>query len=299
MPRSIYLANLAATRYMSPAGEGGDDGAGAAGGDNGSGAAGDEGGEDSGSSDDDSSDDKAGDEDKSGEDKGKPTDQEARLLKDLMKHKTRAKDLESQMQAIKDQQAQLEKVLGGKTPEEIAALVKAQKEAELASLEKKGQYDRIVQQMREENERLLAEKDNAIKELQEKLKSTSGTIEELTVGRSFTDSDFVKNELNLPLSVARREFGDYFEIVDGKVVGYDKPRGSSDRTPLVDGKGETLSFDEALDRLVQKHPDAKSLKRVKAKVGANSGTDQKPGRKADKPPARGLSRIERALSESK
>lgn len=307
MPRSLFLKNIASLQgrqYMAPAGS---DGA-AEGGSAASDQGGDEGNSDGeGDAESDESTGDSGDESE-GEAEGseaeggerKPTDEEARLLKDLMKQKKRAKEYESQLSETQTQLQQVKQILGDKSIDEVAALLQAQKEAETKELESKGEYKRILEQMREENEKVIGQARQEADELRNQLQSAYTQIEEMTIGRSFSESKFVTEDIVLPMSIARREFGAYFDLVDGQVVGYDKPRGSSDRTPLVDGKGENLSFEEALKKLVNKHPDSKSLLRAKARSGANSTTDSKVHGKTNttaKPEVKGQSRIERALAQ--
>lgn len=229
-------------------------------------------------------------------DKSTLSDKEAELLKDVMRHKNRAKTAESELNTLRDQMAAIQQALGDAKPEDVAALLQAQKDNERQQLEKKGQYDKIIEQMRTENEKLIqAERDRA-SALQQQLDKMKSDIEEITIGRAFAESKYVREKLRIPTTkLARREFGDHFEVEGDKVVGYDKPRGAADRVPLVDGQGNTLSFDDAMARLVAAHPESKDLIRTEVKPGANSSTQAKANAKVEKPKAHGASRIEQAL----
>ena len=298
MNRAAYLANLSRLTYSAPAGDDGSDGGGGTdqgAGDTSTDKGAGEGGSDTG--DKGSGDDKGGD-DKEG-DKPGMSDSEAKLLKEVMKNKDRAKDSEAKLAESTKQMAALTEALGGKSLEDIAALIKGQKDKATSDLEKKGEYDRIVLAMAEENKTLLGGKDLTITEQLEKIAGLSKTINKLTVGRAFGDSAFIKDEMTLPLSVARNEFISYFDSVEGETVGFDKPRGSSDRTPLVDSQGAGLSFDDAMKKLVKAHPDSASLIKSKMKPGAGSGSTEKPGQKASKPKVSGMSRIAQGLNSKK
>ncbi|MCY1309996.1 hypothetical protein D9M70_601460 [compost metagenome] len=72
-------------------------------------------------------------------------------------------------------------------------------------------------------------------------------------------------------SKARVIYGQHFDLVDGKVVGYDKPRGAANRTALVDSLGEPVQFEEALRKIVEADPDKDHLLKAKVKPGAGSG----------------------------
>jgi len=299
MPRSLFLQNqaaLAGRMYMAPAGDhGSEDGAGGTGaGESGEGS---EEGDEQGDADADA--DAGSDEDADGDEGNKLSDSEARLLKDMMKSKNRAKAAEEEAGSLKQQLEALTESLGGKSPEDIAALLSAEQESERKKLEEKGEYNRIVDQMAEENKSIVDDLNVTIDQQKTEIVSLHAQIEELTVGRAFSDSQFVSDDLTLPMSITRKEFGTHFELVDGQVVGFDKPRGSSDRTPLVDNQGANLSFDQAIARLVKGHPEATRLLRSKAKPGAKSTSQEKPGMKSDQSAVSGQSRIERALNGKK
>lgn len=297
MPFSVYRKMLEDARLMSAAGADGSD-AGGSGGDAGAGAGSEGAGE--GSEADKAPADQPGDKSAEGEEGSKLSDKEAELLKDVMKHKTRAKQLEQSFEQANSELAKIKATLGDMSLEDLNSVLKERKDKEIADLEQRGEYSRIVEQMREENTKVVDQIVNEKKQIEEKLQGAMTQIEELTIGRKFLESKFIADDILLPQSIARREFGPHFDLVDGKVVGFDKPRGSSDRTPLVDGKGEYLSFDAALERLVEKHPDSKDMRRSKVKTGANSSTETKvPGTRkpAAAPNVRGQSRIEMALSK--
>lgn len=270
-------------RLMDKAGEHGSDAGGS-----GTGSAG-AAGSDSGSAGDngDAKGDAAGgdsgeksDEGKAADDKGdqKPTlsDADAKLVKDLMKHKGRAKELEDELAktrlALKN--------YDGIDPVKVRALLQQQEEAERKELEARGEYDRLVKQMAE---RHTEEKKRLETEI-ETIRSQGGTLQqqiaELTVGSAFSSSHFVSEEITLTPTKARVIYGAHFEYKDGKVIGYDKPAGASDRTMLVDAAGEALSFDEAMRHLVNADPDREQLIRAKAKSGASSSTTSKGAGKA-------------------
>jgi hypothetical protein len=302
--------------YMAPAGadgaEGGSggapDGAGETGGqengnqgqgDKGNSDEGDKGGEDDGEGDSDGdpatvkkADDKAkSDEGKSGD--GKPTDREATLLKDTMKWKDKTRELEASLKAIQDQ-------LGDVDPATARKLASDAKERERADLEKKGEYERIVKQMRDENAKLLEGKDTELSETSKALAAAQKQIDNLTVGAQFRSSEFIAKQSTLPPTIAQKEFAEHFEFEDGQMVPYDKPKGESDRTKMVDANGNPKTFEAAIAELFNKHPDAKSLIRTTVKPGAGSKnqSDLKDSGSKDTK-VRGLGKIEQGLKDKK
>lgn len=266
-------------RLYEPAGDGGSDaggtgsGAGAAGdGDAGTEAQSGEAGEGAGAAGDASGSKAQGEADAGAGDKSGQapsiTDADAKLLKDVMKHKDRAKELERELQAAREKLSAYD----GLDPSKARELLEKEQEAERKAAEARGDYDRLVAQMGERHKndmaRVAAELDTE--------RSTRRTLEQriadLTVGNAFATSQFVSTDLTLTPTKARVVYGAHFDYVDGKVVGYDKPAGASDRTPLVDAQGETLGFEDALRALIEKDPDRDQLIRTKAKSGAASST---------------------------
>lgn len=207
---------------------------------------------------------------------GSTSDADARLLKDLMKHKTKAKELEATLSQANEKL----KAFEGVDPVKMRELLRQQEEAERKAAESRGEYDRLVKQM---GERHAEEKSRLEQQLQE-ARGQGGTlaqqIADLTVGNNFGTSKFVANDLTLTAAKARVIYGNHFEFKDGAVVGYDKPAGASDRTVLVDAQGNPLNFDEALRSLVEADPDKEQLLRTKAKPGAGSTSNLKGAKKS-------------------
>lgn len=281
---------LFARLYRDQAGsEGGDPGAGA--GDNGQGAgAGQGAGEGQGNQDGDKG-GKGGEGDQGGK---KPSDNEAELLKEVMKRKESEKVLKSQLEQI---QAELGKFKGVDI-DLVNKLLKDHEDAETAKLEAKGEWERLKAQMADAHGKEKEVLQQQIQELNDKLNQHSGTIEHLTVGQSFAQSKFISDDLTLTPSKARTIYGSHFDIENGAVVAYDKPRGSANRTPLVDAKGDALLFDAALKQIVEADPDKDTLLKSKARPGA--GSKQQPGQHkpapAESPRLKGIDRIRAGLT---
>jgi hypothetical protein len=152
--------------------------------------------------------------------------------------------------------------------------------------------------MVDEHEKELEKMRSDISERDKKLQKAYEMVDELTIGRSFADSEFVRDELILTPAKARVIYGNHFAIEDGKIVGYDKPAGKSDRTMLVDAKGNSMSFDGALKHLVNVDSERDSLLKSKLGVGASSKTtNEKP--KLEPTEIKGIQRITVALNSKK
>ena len=228
------------------------------------------------------------------DDDGKPSEREAELLKETMQRK---KQLKEKDEALSELQKQL-KAWEGLNPEEVRNLVQVQKEAERQKLEEKGQFEKVKEQMNEAHQAELQKLQEQIAELEKTVAGRDGMIEDLSIGNTFSASKFIADELTLPVSKARTLYGSHFERGEnGKIVGYDKPKGSEGRAPYVDASGEPLAFDAALKKIVDSDPDKDSLYRSKAKPGAGSSTDQKAGEGSDRSSslAPGRDRIKAAI----
>lgn len=222
-------------------------------------------------------------------DKGaKPSEAEAKLLKDMMKQKTRATDLEAQLLEAQGKLKSFEGIDAAKAK----AMLAEQEEIETKRLIAAGDFERLTKQM---GERHVAEKTSLEQSLtagNTANASLQKQIADLTVGNSFSTSVFVKEDLTLTPNKARVIYGTHFEFKDGKVVGYDKPAGASDRTLLVNSAGDALSFEQAMEKIVDADPDRNELRRSKVKPGAGSST-VKGAKKADSDQRAQLSGIEK------
>lgn len=200
--------------------------------------------------------------------KGGMSDSDAKLLKELMAQKNRAKELAAELEGAKKRLSDFD----GVDPAKARKLLADEEEAARKAAEARGEYDRLLAQMGERHQAEQAALNGRLSEAQTTVSALQREIAELTVGSAFSGSAFVNGDLTLTATKARVIYGSHFEYKDGKVVGYDKPAGASDRTLLVSSTGDALSFDEALRVLVEKDPDRDRLLRGKAKAGAGSAT---------------------------
>lgn len=200
------------------------------------------------------------------DDKPKVSDKEAELLKEVMKHKGAKKEVEAQL-------AELSKKLEGVDLDEYRKIKSEQEQAAEQRLIDKGEFDKVKSQILSQHETKVAElgeqisgKDATIAELQNQLN-------ELTIGASFDTSETVKQTVYTPRK-ARVLFGAHFDLVDGKVVGYDAPRGKAGRAPIVDGTGEPAGFEVAMKRIIEADPEKDEIFRTTMRPGADSGSSR-------------------------
>lgn len=287
-------------KYHTPAGS---DGAasGGAGGEQGGQGAGDQDGQGAG-------DQGKGEQGKSGQGnpEGGMSENERKLLREAMAKKEEIAQLKAQLKAFEG--------IDPKRYQELTA-AQAQAEAEAREREQKalierGNFEEALKRIREEQEGVLTQiRTQHTTELQAltaeretlagQVQSLTKQIEDLTIGSAFANSKFIREDLVQAMSPERnrRLFGEHFDLVEGKVVGFDKPRGEQGRSPLVDKDGKFVSFDEALKRILSSQPDYETMLRSQAKPGAGSGTNGMPA-KEEQNIAPGLSRIKAALGKS-
>lgn len=236
----------------------------------------------------------------------KPTDEEAKLLKEVMAKKETIKKQEAEIAEIKGQLDAINQ-LGGlealkKLADEQKKLEDERKAAEKKKLEEKGEWEKLKAQMAEEHEKATAGFKQQIKDLEAKVAGESAKIADLTVGSAFSASDYLKSKTILPPNKARALFGAYFDIAeDGRVVGYDKPRGSAGRTQLVDQSGNPLAFEAAIEKIISADPDSEAFIRAPGKNGAGSSTSggSEPKKPSNDKPASSLDMIRAGLKNFK
>lgn len=251
----MFVTRNVRMKYFAPAGEGGSDAGGTG---TGEGA-----GEGEGTGE-------GGEGEKLAPKKG-TSDEEARLLKENMKKKEDLRKAGEQLTAL---QAQL-KAFEGIDPEAVRKMLADQKAAEDQKLEAKGDFDRLKLRMAEEHSASVNVLKDQIAALQAQVGGANKTINELSIGSKFGQSVFISEEMLMPPSKARAVYASHFDLEDGKVVGYDKPRGEAGRTALVDQFGIAVGFDDALRKIVDADPEKDYLLRSKVKAGA--GSDSKKG----------------------
>lgn len=210
--------------------------------------------------------------------KGGPSDEEARLLKENMKKKEELRKTQEELASIKKQ-------FEGIDPEAVRKLLSEQKDAETKALEAKGDYERLKQRMAEEHAKEVASLKGVIESMTGERSKLSSTINDLTVGTQFSQSQFIAGELTLTPAKARVIYGDYFDVEDGKTIGYDKPRGAVGRTALVDQYGNAVGFDAALRKIVEADPEKDHLLKSKVKPGAGSESKKPAGELGKNEPA--------------
>lgn len=233
---------------------------------------------------------------------------EADLVKEVMKKKGKIGELTEQLNQFKGvdlekYQAFLAKEQEALTAEKLAEeqrLVSEGKVEELLALrdqENKGAISQIVEQ----HKVAMAASESAKAALEAEVATLRSTIEELTVGSAFNGSELIRNKLVSAFTPerTRKLYGEHFDIVDGKIVGYDKPRTDTSRVKLVDSEGNAAGFEDALARIIQSGGDANAMFRSSAKQGVGSYSLNESQYTPTATIGEGVDRITAALNKAK
>ena len=223
------------------------------------------------------------------------SDKEAELLKEVMKHKAKAKETETALNALKESYTKFE----GIDIDEVKELLANKKTADQKKLEDKGEWETLKKSMAEENAKLVKVELDKNAEFAAKLKAQQAKIDKLTLGNQFSTSPFILNDLNLSSEKTRIIYGSHFEFDGEKVIAFDKPKGSEGRAQLVDASGEPLSFEDSIKKIIDGDPDKERLIKSKQKSGAGSGTLGVKTTLNNPPELKGVDRIAQALNASK
>lgn len=300
--KALFAAGLH-NRLMSPAGgEGGEGGA----------PAGNEGGgKPNGGDSGDNSDSGDGDGDK-------PSDETAKLLSEVMKKKEKINaltesnsSLEEANKKIMEELESLKTKFDGIDPSEVSEMKQRERERREKELADNQDWETLKAEMEERHqstiEQALSQKTSEFTSeleaerekysaLEQKFNQSQSVIEELTVGNAFGTSMYVSEELSPSPTKVRKLYGEHFDVEDGQIVAYDKPRGAEKRQPLVDGNGKPLNFELALQKIVDSDPDKDTIRKAKQRAGSDSSSANRDG-SAPKSDVKGLSRIEAGLNQ--
>lgn len=193
----------------------------------------------------------------------KTSDEAAKLLKEVMALKAKLKEKDGALKEVNEKYKDLDL-------EEVQKLLKDREDAETKELERKGEYERLLAKQKEKAEALIESERKQREEMAAKLSEAMKAVDELSLGNAFANSKFIQEKLALTPNKTRALYSSHFEIEDGKLVAYDKPKGAHGRTPLIDASGENLSFEEAIAEIINADPDKEYLIKTELRQGAGS-----------------------------
>jgi predicted RNase H-like nuclease (RuvC/YqgF family) len=222
----------------------------------------------------------------------KTSDEAAKLLKEVMKLKERLKEKDSALKEVSEKFKDID------LDAARDALKKAE-EAENKELEKKGEYERLLTKQREKAEALIEAEKTRAAEMEKKLADAQKAIDELSLGNAFANSKFIQEKLALTPNKTRALYASHFDVEEGKLVAYDKPRGFPDRTKLINATGDGIPFEEAIAEIINNDPDKTYLLKADLKSGAGSRSSNVRADHNDTRPIDPISKIAEGLKNSK
>ena len=104
-----------------------------------------------------------------------------------------------------------------------------------------------------------------------KTKQLESQLYDEMIGGRFGGSKFISEKMAIPAEFVRSHFGQNFKIEDGKVVAYD---GQGNKVFSSTKPGELASFDEALESLVESHPQKDYILKASGNSGGGSHQSQ-------------------------
>ena len=180
------------------------------------------------------------------------------LLKEVMKKKEKLKEYEG------IDPAKAKALLQEKADAEAEA-----KRIEKEALEKTNNWEALRKQMVDEHNIKLSELQTQIDSYKNQLDSVKKEKETLFVNSKFEESNYIKNNLVLTPKKVQILYGEYFDLENGDIIAYNSPRGSEKRARMVDAEGSNLSFDKAIERIVNLDPDKNTLLKSTVHTGSN------------------------------
>lgn len=239
---------------------------------------------------------------KEGDDK-KPTDAEAKLLKEVMGLRAKIESLQGEADTGKKAKsdldaltAQISEVLGEGGVAKLKETLDATAAAEEKRQREAGEWDALKERLVTGHTKALADlktaHDTEMAGLKASLQGAQKQIRKLTVGAAFATSKYRGEEMTLSAGQAERLYGQAFKVEfaeDGTAL----IKAFRGKEPLVGQDGQPLSFDAALKELVEADPDHKSVLRLKDVGGAGSHGSNGGGADTgkDEPKLWGVSRI--------
>lgn len=186
-----------------------------------------------------------------------------------------AKDAEiARLQQIADKFAGIDPEKAKADAAAVAAAEAAKVQAEKDKAQAEGNFEKLREIQNAESAAAIAAAKAEAEAAQKERDEARAQLNNTKIEAAFANSKFLQDETILTGPKAQRLYADHVEVEDGKVVVYDKPKGEAKRARVMDGKGNALSFNDAIAKIVNADPDKDTLLKTKTKPGAASGTTE-------------------------
>lgn len=171
--------------------------------------------------------------DSKGAEKSLGADTVSRLNSEAQTNRERAETAEKSLKVFEG--------LDAKAAREALDTVGKLKEGDLI---KAGEADKVREEIKRSYETQLAERD-------QKLNEATGALSSLRLGNAFGSSEFIKNNIAVPVPMMEATFGKHFKYENDQLIAYDA---SGQKIYSRKRGGEIATVDEALEMLVDASP---------------------------------------------
>lgn len=171
------------------------------------------------------------------------------------------KEAKDHREAKEEAQAKL-KLYEGIDPEKARAALETVAKLEEKKLIDTGEVDKLKSQITQQFQTQLTEKDTAYTELKKK-------FDNMLIDGVFANSDFIRNNVAVPVDMFEAKFRNNFKIENNEVVayGYDGSRLMSKTRA-----GEYATTEEAMQILAESHPNKDVILKANPGNGSGAGT---------------------------
>lgn len=173
-----------------------------------------------------------------------------RLNGDAKKLRERAEAAETSLAAFKD----IDPV---KAKDAITMIDKIDKKKLIDA----GEVDRVTAEIK-------ATFTTQITELQKVNEGLTGQLDNMRVDSIFDGSEFVKDRVAVPADMFKDSFRRFFKVKDGKIEAYDK---AGNRVMSKAKVGDYADASEALEILVEQHPQKDTILKASTESGGGNG----------------------------
>lgn len=171
------------------------------------------------------------------------------------------KEAKDHREAKEEAQAKL-KLYEGIDPEKARAALETVAKLEEKKLIDTGEVDKLKSQITQQFQTQITEKDTAYTELKKK-------FDNMLIDGVFANSDFIRNNVAVPVDMFEAKFRNNFKIENNEVVayGYDGSRLMSKTRA-----GEYATTEEAMQILAESHPNKDVILKANPGNGSGAGT---------------------------
>lgn len=163
--------------------------------------------------------------------------------------RTQAEELRAQMKAFEG--------LDAKAAREAMDKLK---NVDLSKMVESGEVDKVRNTLKGEYDSQIGERDKTIKAMRERM---DGMI----LDSAFGGSQFIKENIAVPVEMFRAAFGQYFKLEDDKVQAFDR---AGNRLMSKKNIGEYADFEEAVELLVEGYPQRDAILKAPDQRGTGS-----------------------------